>query len=188
MPFKRSLHSNQKQNASSFSFIFFCSKVCEGELRSAICLWERPASCAGTSAGGQWLTYHISSKWETACRRNQKLSSTFWVVNQTQTSSSITAFALNRLNQVWLKIDFVYLNCCKCSDWTLWKGYPQIRQTEAWGTHTPTHGLASTSHMRAAISPGQWQSATQPFLVSSRNAPPHIFCFNSYRVYRSSTT
>ena len=131
---------------------------------------------------------HISSKRETARRRNQKLSSTFWVVNQTQTSSSITAFALNQLNQVWLKIYFVYLNCCKCSDWTLWKGYPQIRQTEAWGTHTPTHGLASTSHMRAAISPRQWQSATQPFLVSSRNAPPHIFCFNSYRVYRSSTT
>ena len=30
VPFKRSLRSNQKQTASSFSFIFFCSKICEG--------------------------------------------------------------------------------------------------------------------------------------------------------------
>ena len=29
--------------------------------------------------------------------------------------------------------------------------------------------------MRTAISPGQCLSATQPFLVSSRNPPPHIF-------------
>ena len=34
--------------------------------RSAICLCERSASCAGTSSGGQILTYHISSKRETA--------------------------------------------------------------------------------------------------------------------------
>ena len=33
-------------------------------------------------------------------------------------------------------------------------------------THTPTHGLASTSRMRTAISPGQWQpwTAVSPLL------------------------
>ena len=46
-------------------------------VKEAIWLCERPASCAGTSAGGQILAYHISSKRETARSRNQKLSSTF---------------------------------------------------------------------------------------------------------------
>ena len=34
------------------------------------------------------------------------------------------------------------------------------------GTHTPTHGLASPSHMRTTISPGQWQpwTAVSPLL------------------------
>ena len=31
---------------------------------------------------------------------------------------------------------------------------------KARGTYTPTHGLASTSRTRTAISPGQWQSWT----------------------------
>ena len=37
---------------------------------------------------------------------------------------------------------------------------------EARGTHTPTHGLATISRMRTAISPGQWQPWTvvSPFL------------------------
>ena len=33
------------------------------------------------------------------------------------------------------------------------------------GTHTPTHGLASTSRMRTAISPGQWQSIDSCFAL-----------------------
>ena len=37
---------------------------------------------------------------------------------------------------------------------------------KAGGTHTPTHGLASTSRMRTAISPWQWQpwTAVSPLL------------------------
>ena len=110
--------------------VFLEFLLLENLWRSAICLCERPAICAATSAGRQILTYHISSKRETARSLNQKLSSTFWVVNQTQTASCIhEGFPLNRLNQVWFKIFFAYLNWCKCSDGTPWKDYPEIIQT-----------------------------------------------------------
>ena len=41
---------------------------------------------------------------------------------------------------------------------------------QAKNTHTPTHGLASTSRMRTAISPGQLQpwTAVSPLLGHSR--------------------
>jgi len=41
-----------------------------------------------------------------------------------------------------------------------------VVKLKARGKHTPTHGLASTSRMRTAISPGQWQpwTAVSPLL------------------------
>ena len=49
-------------------------------------------------------------------------------------------------------------------DYTIVRRYfpthPLLDKFKARGTYTPTHGLASTSRMRTAISPGQWQSWT----------------------------
>ena len=55
------------------------------------------------------------------------------------------------------------------------------------GTHTPTHGLASTSRMCTAISPGQWQpwTALSPLVGLISMASRHVNVRGNPRVSKT---
>ena len=61
-----------------------------------------------------------------------------------------------------------------------WNSLQIVDKLKARGTHTPTHGLASTWLVRTAISPGQWQpwTAVLPLLGLISMALPSGFALS----------
>ena len=61
-----------------------------------------------------------------------------------------------------------------------WNSLKIVDKLKARGTHTPTHGLASTWLVRTAISPGQWQpwTAVLPLLGLISMALPSGFALH----------